>query len=743
MWWLLLVLPACHGAPLPDKFTLSVPDGPLSVWKGSSIILPCSLSPAFTESLQVRWHRPNEYKTPVLLYEKQQIQQQLADPQYKGRVSLIGELEKGNVSLKLENVTLADSGEFVCFVAWNTWYEQASVHLIVKVMGSPPVLSVTDGGSGQVNVTCVSDGWSPQPTLTWRNRGGSEISSQNHHSAPDAHGLVTATSWLVHSSSDSEWIACSVGLSEEERKESRVLPHIDTVELERILKDKEAEMESRKQESEGPWKEVFISFLVLVLLLLSCAATVFVLNRKGLIKSKDSKDGAAESHQYPLQASKEETESLLKKQSEEVKTLKRITELPNQLDESKREVDTLKEKIRAEEDIRKPLEGEVIGAENLQEEKQNLKQQNEAGEDIRKPLEGKVKGAENLQEENQSLKQQNEVELERMLRDKEAEMESLKQKSEAQVKELEERLTERLKQESAVELERMLRDKEAEMESLKQKSGAQVKELEERLKQESPAQVKELEERLTASGAVIEKLKQESAVELERILRDKEAEIESLKQKSEAQVKDLEERLTASGAVIERLKQESADAFPQNHALVLLTRDRLKEIKESPTLDETSTRGIVRITQQGKRVQCPKPNSNPPHYVICKDTFSSGQHYWEVRVEKKESWFVGVCSDSLRGQSGVDFTLQNGCWLLCYDKDQGLYVNTDPITPVQGTILLKTLGVFLDYSGHSLAFYDAESHECLYTFYDVRSAHPLVPVLSPGVRDVGALVIVK
>ncbi|XP_062373682.1 butyrophilin subfamily 2 member A1-like isoform X4 [Sardina pilchardus] len=712
MWWLLLVLPACHGAPLPDKFTLSVPDGPLSVWKGSSIILPCSLSPAFTESLQVRWHRPNEYKTPVLLYEKQQIQQQLADPQYKGRVSLIGELEKGNVSLKLENVTLADSGEFVCFVAWNTWYEQASVHLIVKVMGSPPVLSVTDGGSGQVNVTCVSDGWSPQPTLTWRNRGGSEISSQNHHSAPDAHGLVTATSWLVHSSSDSEWIACSVGLSEEERKESRVLPHIDTVELERILKDKEAEMESRKQESEGPWKEVFISFLVLVLLLLSCAATVFVLNRKGLIKSKDSKDGAAESHQYPLQASKEETESLLKKQSEEVKTLKRITELPNQLDESKREVDTLKEKIRAEEDIRKPLEGEVIGAENLQEEKQNLKQQNE-------------------------------VELERMLRDKEAEMESLKQKSEAQVKELEERLTERLKQESAVELERMLRDKEAEMESLKQKSGAQVKELEERLKQESPAQVKELEERLTASGAVIEKLKQESAVELERILRDKEAEIESLKQKSEAQVKDLEERLTASGAVIERLKQESADAFPQNHALVLLTRDRLKEIKESPTLDETSTRGIVRITQQGKRVQCPKPNSNPPHYVICKDTFSSGQHYWEVRVEKKESWFVGVCSDSLRGQSGVDFTLQNGCWLLCYDKDQGLYVNTDPITPVQGTILLKTLGVFLDYSGHSLAFYDAESHECLYTFYDVRSAHPLVPVLSPGVRDVGALVIVK
>ncbi|KAL2098040.1 hypothetical protein ACEWY4_007247 [Coilia grayii] len=212
---------------VPDTFTVSGPDGPLSVWMGSSVFLPCSVSPAFTDSLELHWHRPEKFKTPVLLYEKQQIQEQSTDPQYRGRVSLTGELEKGNVSLKLENVTLADSGEYICFVAGKKWYEQASVHLNVKATGTHPVLSVADGGSGQLNVSCVSDGWSPKPTLTWRQQGGTEISQSLDTTVDD--GVVRVTSWLLHTPSKSEWLSCSVGLSEAERKESRILPYISDI----------------------------------------------------------------------------------------------------------------------------------------------------------------------------------------------------------------------------------------------------------------------------------------------------------------------------------------------------------------------------------------------------------------------------------------------------------------------------------------------------------------------------------
>lgn len=80
----------------------------------------------------MRWHRRGEYKTPVLLYEKQQIQEEPTDPKYRGRVSLIGELKRGDVSLKLENVTLADRGKFVCFVAGEKSEDHADIHLTVR-----------------------------------------------------------------------------------------------------------------------------------------------------------------------------------------------------------------------------------------------------------------------------------------------------------------------------------------------------------------------------------------------------------------------------------------------------------------------------------------------------------------------------------------------------------------------------------------------------------------------------------
>lgn len=116
-----------------NKFDLITSDDPVSGWMGSSVILPCTLTPTLQDSLEVRWHRPNNYTTPVLLYQKQQIQQGPVDPQYQGRVSLTGKLDKGDLSLSIENVTLADSGEFICFVsAVHQGYKEASVHLIVK-----------------------------------------------------------------------------------------------------------------------------------------------------------------------------------------------------------------------------------------------------------------------------------------------------------------------------------------------------------------------------------------------------------------------------------------------------------------------------------------------------------------------------------------------------------------------------------------------------------------------------------
>ncbi|KAI4882489.1 hypothetical protein NFI96_021770, partial [Prochilodus magdalenae] len=180
-------------------------------------------SPAVdSKSYKIHWYGPKDKDNPILVYKDLKVQESDGDPRYRDRVSLIGELEKGNVSLKLETLTQEDPGEYVCFVNSYKWYEEASVCFNLSVVGSPPLLSVTEAGE-QMNVTCASDGWLPNPTLTWRDKEGRKLRSADHY-RPDSEGLVSVSSWLLVSPSQSEWISCSVGLSDQEMKEGRVLP---------------------------------------------------------------------------------------------------------------------------------------------------------------------------------------------------------------------------------------------------------------------------------------------------------------------------------------------------------------------------------------------------------------------------------------------------------------------------------------------------------------------------------------
>uniref|UniRef100_A0A673Y775 Butyrophilin subfamily 3 member A1-like n=1 Tax=Salmo trutta TaxID=8032 RepID=A0A673Y775_SALTR len=176
-----LTVPIRAAQPAPETFTLTVPDGPTTTLSGSSVSLLCQVSPLFNvEPMEVCWYRSSNFHSPALLYKDHKIQEAPVDLRYKGRVSLTGGLERGNVSLTLERVTLEDKGEYVCQVTSEQWYEKASVFLTVNVTGSEPVISVAEarGGGGQVNVTCSSEGWSPYPTLTWRNKEGTEIRNE-------------------------------------------------------------------------------------------------------------------------------------------------------------------------------------------------------------------------------------------------------------------------------------------------------------------------------------------------------------------------------------------------------------------------------------------------------------------------------------------------------------------------------------------------------------------------------------
>lgn len=118
-------------------------------------------------------------------------------------------------------------------------------------------------------------------------------------------------------------------------------------------------------------------------------------------------------------------------------------------------------------------------------------------------------------------------------------------------------------------------------------------------------------------------------------------------------------------------------------------------------------------------------------------SFNSGQHYWEVKVKdqstEKRSWYVGVASENVERRCNVPLTPQNGFWILCFDKEKGFHVNTDPQSPIT-VEELTIVGVFLDCDRHTLSFYNVVTESLLYTFTDVKTSN-YFPVLSPGQHD--------
>ncbi|KAM9450197.1 butyrophilin subfamily 1 member A1-like [Clarias gariepinus] len=155
-WVLLFLFPSLSHQASSEYFSLKV-ESPVSGLLGSSVSLPCAVTNNMdVRPMEVRWYRPNMYDTPALFYRDTEIQKSPVDVQYQGRVFLLGDLEKGDVSVKLENLTLTDRGDYVCHVKSDIWFDKATVSLRLRVVGSTPVLSIHEAGGGKVNVGYLS-----------------------------------------------------------------------------------------------------------------------------------------------------------------------------------------------------------------------------------------------------------------------------------------------------------------------------------------------------------------------------------------------------------------------------------------------------------------------------------------------------------------------------------------------------------------------------------------------------------
>ncbi|XP_078073764.1 zinc-binding protein A33-like [Mustelus asterias] len=149
-------------------------------------------------------------------------------------------------------------------------------------------------------------------------------------------------------------------------------------------------------------------------------------------------------------------------------------------------------------------------------------------------------------------------------------------------------------------------------------------------------------------------------------------------------------------------------------------------VSASPTLVSTTERRQLVLSEQRSSVKISKTmlvSNNLERFseTLCSlgaQGHTSGRHYWEVEVGDKTDWEVGVARES--GNRKADLTLgpEHDYWALRLRNGDGYGALESPLVPLTPRVNPRNIGVFLDYEGGQVSFYDADDMSVLHTFTD-------------------------
>ncbi|XP_066433074.1 nuclear factor 7, brain-like isoform X2 [Eleutherodactylus coqui] len=132
---------------------------------------------------------------------------------------------------------------------------------------------------------------------------------------------------------------------------------------------------------------------------------------------------------------------------------------------------------------------------------------------------------------------------------------------------------------------------------------------------------------------------------------------------------------------------------------------------------------------------------NPKRFSQCilvlgSQGFDSGRHYWEVDVGDKTAWDVGMASESSNRKGKIKLNPKNGYWAIWLRNGNAYKALESPSKTLILNAKPKKIGVYIDYEGGQISFYNADDMSAIYTF-NATFTEKLYPYLSPFLHDSG------
>ncbi|KAM6221003.1 tripartite motif-containing protein 75-like [Rhynchocyon petersi] len=150
--------------------------------------------------------------------------------------------------------------------------------------------------------------------------------------------------------------------------------------------------------------------------------------------------------------------------------------------------------------------------------------------------------------------------------------------------------------------------------------------------------------------------------------------------------------------------------------------DKIKKaFTEDVTLDPETAHPNLRVSKDKKSVTFLMTEETPVTLtypvVLGSEAFHSGRHYWEVRVDDKPEWMVGVCAASPSRKDHPHLIGQSGYWRI--QLRDGVYAAQGSVSV---TLMLKEkprgIGIYLDHEMGEISFYNLTTSSHIHAFFD-------------------------